>query len=155
MLKHRYSIFLIYQLIMMTQISIPYSIPQEKKIMLIYHDEQHQLEPMTQKIQQHMKITSYCIDTQSIPEASLYDLILIGDSEGMSEEMEVFLQWYDFKGSKVSFYSTKTIEEERVHVKNATLCHGLFLQQEEIEDENTLESMINGWLTSTYTYRIP
>ena len=74
----------------------------DKKILVLYHDETSRLHILTNRIKQKMDVTLCDIDKEQVPEASQFDLILLGDIVHQDDVSDSCLLYTSLEGSKNS-----------------------------------------------------
>lgn len=132
-----------------------------KRILLLYAGDNHaQFTQMTSMIKKKMQLYAYDITKDEIPDAQDYDLILLGDhttQDQPSQAMIDFLSWYDMQNKQVSAYwlyqdETSRYEETIAQlINNGHYLLGLGIQEKQAMNQETINALINGWLTSVYS----
>ena len=128
----------------------------EQTMLILVHDEGKLLQPVSEQIAHKMKAEVYDIEKDQVPEASEYDIVILGDvsKDGhLSKEMRAFLGWYDLTGNTVTSYwigdhSSYETELKQV-LGNVEYVSGFENDAKELKDQKDLNARMNGWLTST------
>lgn len=132
----------------------------EKKVFIIYDDENGTLSLLNKIIKEKIKCESYQLKEFDASMINEYDLILLGTSvvnDQISEQMLDFLNVTDFKNKDVSPYWVGTFDYENFeaefqsHIHGAHILSGLGFNGDEISETEELSYIIDGWLTSVYT----
>lgn len=127
----------------------------EQDMVILFHDETNALRDMTDRITRKMQVDIYDIEKDQVPDASQYDIVILADTgeDGHpSQDMREFLGWYDLGGNTVSSYwigNQESYEKELQQLlRNAKYVSGLGNDGKDVEDQESWNAFINGWLTS-------